>query len=122
MGNLICKKEVEQKKSDEHIKEFVKKLLNNKKTNITMIPDTIEGKFYEDVLTALVYDLKEVLDTVKIQFLDYEITLNLHPINNEIKHNVSLDCIESNISPISNIASISNIVPINNIKPINNLY
>jgi len=112
MGNFVCKKEVEVKKvvevnkdiNNEHIKEFVKKLLNNKSTNLTFVPDSMESKLYENVLTALIQDIKEIIDTVKIQLLDYEITMNLHPLNHPIINSSNI------VIPITPIINTSNII------------
>lgn len=61
-----------------HMKAYVKQLLKNKINN-KYIPDFIEEKLYEELLIQLLLHLKLVLSETKIEFMDHEIHLSLHP-------------------------------------------
>lgn len=81
MGNIFNKKK-EEDNTSQQIKDLVTKILLNKNINLTFLPDSIERKIYEKLLTFGIDELKELLSSVKIQFLNYEITLDMHPIEN----------------------------------------
>jgi len=81
MGNVLNKKK-EEDNTSQQIKDLVTKILLNKNVNLTFLPDSIERKIYEKLLTFGVDEIKEFISTVKIQFLNYEITLDMHPIEN----------------------------------------
>lgn len=81
MGYIFSKKK-EEDNTSQQIKDLVTKILLNKNINLTFLPDSIERKIYEKLLTFGIDELKELLSSVKIQFLNYEITLDMHPIEN----------------------------------------
>jgi len=66
--------------SPDNLDELVKKFLDNKDINLTFLPDSIESKIYKKILKMSISEIKHVVSTVKIQFLDHEITLDMHPI------------------------------------------
>jgi hypothetical protein len=87
MGNLFAKQE-KKEVTNEQIKDLVMKILKNKDINLSFLPDSIESKIYEKLLTFGVNEIKELVSTVKIQFLNYEITMDMHPL--EIKKDEEL--------------------------------
>jgi hypothetical protein len=58
------------------IKHTVQKMLNNPNVNTGILPDKIEGKLYENMISFLLGLLKESLDTTKIEFLGHEIHIS----------------------------------------------
>lgn len=89
MGNYFSKEpERENKKEiDKNIKELVFNILKNKNINLSFLPDSIERKLYENLLSFGIEEIKELISTVRIQFLNYEITLNMHPLDNNANLN-----------------------------------
>jgi hypothetical protein len=62
----------------ENIKKIAKAILNNPEIN-SLIPDFIEEKMYVKTLAFIFVNLKNILSTAKITFLENEITFNLKP-------------------------------------------
>lgn len=62
----------------ENIKKLAKAILNNQEIN-TLIPDFIERKMYEKTLMFFFVNIKNILSTTKIVFLENEITFNINP-------------------------------------------
>lgn len=107
MGNhLVCKKQKEEiikeetikedtiipsescrldELGKERIREFVKKMLERDDINVAFIPDSVEAKLYESLLAVLIYDIKEVIESVNIKLLNFEIKLSMKPIENDKK-------------------------------------
>jgi len=81
MGNLFSNtnKKTEDISSD-HVNQFVAALLQNKDVNLSFVPDSLEAKIYEKLLTLTIQELHQILATVKIQFLNQEITIHINPI------------------------------------------
>ena len=79
MGNKI---EKEKSPNEEEINKFISKILTDKNSNLTLIPDSLESKIYEKLIHVLLSNIKETLSTIKIEFLGNVITLNIQPINN----------------------------------------
>ena len=85
MGNAFGKK---KETEPDLFDELVKKFLDNKDINLTFLPDSIESKIYKKILKMGISEIKQVVSTVKIQFLDFEITLDMHPLpKNDLKNN-----------------------------------
>lgn len=63
----------------QHIKNYVKRLLENKTINNSFIPDEIEQVLYEEVLEIIVSKLKHFLSTSSIEILDHEIQFSVIP-------------------------------------------
>ena len=63
------------------IKLTVQKMLDNPNVNTGILPDKIEGKLYENMISFLLGLLKESLDTTKIEFLGHEIQICLRKMN-----------------------------------------
>jgi hypothetical protein len=82
MGNLFSSKKESspEKISSDDIKQLVFKILQNKDLNLSFVPDSIEAKIYEKILSMTINEIHQILSTVKIQFLDQEITLHMNPI------------------------------------------
>ena len=82
MGNLFSSKKESspEKISSDDIKKLVFKILQNKDLNLSFVPDSIEAKIYEKILSMTINEIHQILSTVKIQFLDQEITLHMNPI------------------------------------------
>jgi hypothetical protein len=87
MGSFCSRQEessrTERVLQNKNIELLVLHLLQNKKNNISWLPDSIEKKMYQDLLELVIHDLEFLIKTVKIQYLDHEITLNLNPIPQE---------------------------------------
>lgn len=81
MGNLFSNtnKKTEEISSNQ-INQFVTKMLQNKDVNLSFVPDSVEAKIYEKLLTMTIQELDQILATVKIQFLNQEITIHMNPI------------------------------------------
>jgi hypothetical protein len=81
MGNLFSNtnKKTEEISSNQ-INQFVTKMLQNKDVNLSFVPDSVEAKIYEKLLTITIQELDQILATVKIQFLNQEITIHMNPI------------------------------------------
>jgi hypothetical protein len=81
MGNLFSNtnKKTEEISSDQ-INQFVAKMLQNKDVNLSFVPDSMEAKIYQKLLTITIQELHQILATVKIQFLNQEITIHMNPI------------------------------------------
>lgn len=62
----------------ENIKKIAKAILNNPEIN-SLIPDFIEEKMYVKTLAFIFVNIKNILSTAKITFLENEITFNLKP-------------------------------------------
>ena len=73
MGNFFNKKEIETKE----INKYVKLLIQNKEVNIKIIPDSIEEKIYQELFEIIINNLKQALETLKIEFLNYEIQIKM---------------------------------------------
>lgn len=82
MGNLFSNtnKKTEEISSDQ-VYQFVAKMLQNKDLNLSFVPDSLEAKIYEKILTMTIQELHQILATVKIQFLNQEITIHMNPIS-----------------------------------------
>ena len=63
------------------VKKFVDKILSNVNINQSTIPDAIERSMYEKVFALLLLNVKEVLETVRIELVDHEVTLTVRPKN-----------------------------------------
>ena len=61
------------------VKKFVDKILSNVNINQSTIPDAIERSMYEKVFSLLLLNVKEVLETVRIELVDHEVTLTVRP-------------------------------------------
>lgn len=86
MGNTFAKKKEAEPELDV-FDELVKKFLDNKDINLTFLPDSIESKIYKKLLKMGISEIKQLVSTVKIQFLDFEITMDMHPIpKNDLKN------------------------------------
>lgn len=83
MGNYFSKEQEQSKKKeiDKNIKELVFNILKNKNINLSFLPDSIERRLYENLLSFGIEEIKELISTVRIQFLNYEITLDMHPLD-----------------------------------------
>jgi hypothetical protein len=84
MGNILKKSQKPEKtETDIIIDNLVKKMLENKKINLQLVPDSLEEKMYRTILEVLIAHIEDMTKTIKIQFLNHEITLDFHPIHNE---------------------------------------
>lgn len=79
MGQTFTKSKEPLNPTDELIQNYVKELLKDKRINNLLIPDVLEEKLYEDILTTLIENLKKILSEAKIEFLDHEIHFLLVP-------------------------------------------
>ena len=59
------------------VKRLVNELMKNDNINSDLIPDFVEKKIYENVLTLAISLLKETLEKTKITILNQDITFNL---------------------------------------------
>lgn len=75
MGNRSSKKE------PDNFDELVKKFLENREINLSFLPDSIESKIYKKLLKLGINEIEQIVRSVKIQFLDFEITLDMHPLD-----------------------------------------
>jgi hypothetical protein len=64
----------------DHIKQLVFTMLQKKDFNLSFVPDSIEAKVYEKIINMTLRELQQLLSTIKIQFLNQEITLHMNPI------------------------------------------
>ena len=81
MGNLFSNTKKTEEISSDQINQFVAKMLQNKDVNLSFVPDSMESKIYEKLLTMTIQELHQILATVKIQFLNQEITIHMNPIS-----------------------------------------
>ena len=81
MGNLFSNTKKTEEISSDQINQFVAKMLQNKDVNLSFVPDSMEAKIYEKLLTMTIQELHQILATVKIQFLNQEITIHMNPIS-----------------------------------------
>lgn len=68
-----------QSEEKQHIKNYVKRLLENEAINNSFIPDDIEQVLYEEVLEIIVSKLKHFLSTTSVEILDHEIQFSVIP-------------------------------------------
>ena len=61
------------------VESLVNELMKNDNINSDLIPDFVEKKIYENVLTLVISLLKETLEKTKITILNQDITFNLEP-------------------------------------------
>ena len=61
------------------VKSLVNELMKNDNINLDLIPDFVEKKIYENVLTLAISLLKETLEKTKITILNQDITFNIEP-------------------------------------------
>ena len=61
------------------VESLVNELMKNDNINSDLIPDFVEKKIYENVLTLAISLLKETLEKTKITILNQDITFNLEP-------------------------------------------
>lgn len=73
------KKDEMKKRSKELIQEFVKTMLEDENINIKGIPDCIERKIYENVLTLLLRMMDKILGTTDIHLLNHHIVFDVIP-------------------------------------------
>jgi hypothetical protein len=86
MGNLLSLKKQENSTTSEdnissdHVKQLITTMLQNKDLNLSFVPDSIEEKIYEKIINTILTEVQQLLTTVKVQFLNQEITLHMKPI------------------------------------------
>jgi hypothetical protein len=80
----ICSKQVKDtpiqsnnKSQEIYISDYIQNLLKQPSVNITLLPDSIESKLYEKLFIMGFEHLKQFLLTFKIEFLHYELRLEL---------------------------------------------
>lgn len=80
MGTLFSKK-----KSEEEIilEKYINDLLKNKNINNSLIPDTIERNLYINILKLLINHIKEITDTIRIEFIGHVFTIKMEKLNEE---------------------------------------
>ena len=61
------------------VESLVSELMKNDNINSDLIPDFVEKKIYENVLTLAISLLKETLEKTRITILNQDITFNLEP-------------------------------------------
>tara|TARA_E500000178_G_scaffold348378_1_gene403365 strand:+ start:84 stop:470 length:387 start_codon:yes stop_codon:yes gene_type:complete len=61
------------------VESLVNELMKNDNINSDLIPDFVEKKIYENVLTLAISLLKETLEKTKITILNQDITFNFEP-------------------------------------------
>jgi len=59
------------------LSEYVSTLLQNDSVNLTLIPDSIESKFYHSLFSMAIGHLQQWIQTFRVQFLEYELRLIL---------------------------------------------
>ena len=61
------------------IEKIVDKMLQNADINASCIPDNLEKQLYINLLKLILGNLKVILDGVKVDFLEHEITIVIKP-------------------------------------------
>ena len=74
------KTEINEDKSKKIIENIIVNILKQKNTNLSFVPDSVEAEIYEKILLIAIENIKEALSTTRIEFLGYEITLNVKPL------------------------------------------
>lgn len=67
------------KEEEKCVEEFVEKNFDN--VDFSFVPDGIEKEIYEKMLLLLMNNLKQMASSVKIEFLNHVITINITPIS-----------------------------------------
>jgi len=78
MGNRWAQPHTPNRDND--IEKLVQQFLRNRSINLSFLPDSIEKKLYNQLLSFGIEEIREIVSTVKIQFLNQEITLDMHPL------------------------------------------
>jgi len=80
MGTLFSKK-----KSEEEIilEKYINDILKNKNINNSLIPDTIERNLYINILKLIINHIKEITDTIRIEFIGHVLTIKMEKLNEE---------------------------------------
>jgi hypothetical protein len=65
--------------SQDKIKEFVSKMLQDKNINIRYLPDSIEERIYTNVLTILLSLMENVIEDISIKLIGHEVRITLQP-------------------------------------------
>lgn len=65
--------------SDEAIDSFVKKLIDDPKTNIYGFPDVVESAVYRNVLKTMLHAVAHISDDSSILFLGHRIRITIEP-------------------------------------------
>jgi hypothetical protein len=65
--------------SDEAVKQFVDKLINDPNININGFPDYIERKVYQNVVTVIMGIVDQVLSSTEIKILNHKIVFTVLP-------------------------------------------
>jgi hypothetical protein len=67
--------------SSNAVDKVVDAIMNSKDVNISYFPDTVERQIYKNLIIYFFGVVKEVIKSSKIEFLNHEITFNIHPKN-----------------------------------------
>ncbi len=78
MGTSTSKRDLTDEEAA--IDRVVQRLLSNPSVNQAYVPDSLERKVYERLLTQVIGTLKETLESTKIEILDHVITLHMAPL------------------------------------------
>lgn len=71
--------------SQDKIKEFVSKMLQDKNINIRYLPDSIEERIYTNVLTILLSLMENVIEDISIKLIGHEVRITLQPYKETTK-------------------------------------
>jgi hypothetical protein len=71
------------------VAKFVDALLKDDHINQVLIPDIIERKMYERVLSLVLYEIKAVLESTKIEFVGHTITIRISPKEEQQQDNTT---------------------------------
>jgi hypothetical protein len=70
---------VKSKISDEAIDKFILTLLKDPKTNISWVPDSIEGAMYSRMLKTLLHSLGHAVDSAEVKLLGHKFRVIAEP-------------------------------------------
>lgn len=79
MGNTVTKKPSETNKYKDAIHKYVDKLLDDQDVNLRYLPDALEHRIYESLITLLIMDLKKTFESTRFEFMDHVITISIEP-------------------------------------------
>lgn len=79
IGNNQIKENKIDEQSKQIIHEFVRQLVNDENINVRGLPDFIEKKMYQNIITLLIALLEHTLETGEIKILGHSITFTIRP-------------------------------------------
>ena len=71
----IPSKSTKEDEIEVDLSSYIQHILHQPSINIKLLPDSIESKIYETLFMLALEHIRQFLSTLKLEFLDYEVTL-----------------------------------------------